>query len=282
MSSAFQRRALLLSACALVVASDALNTWTAAGGSQPAAVQTNPEKEAYEAAKELGTAEGWNAFLKSYANGFHADLARAYLNKLSGSATAPTPPSSPALQPTNSGVLPSTTSSGGGYEIGCANQGKIASRESTTPTKITFLNRSGMDRAIQWIDFNGGLKNYANLDPGQDVTLDTFVTHPWMITDGPGNCIHIVMPANGPTQVSLGAAIPSYKAQSNTAPARVERKPEKKVATTKKRKITCSAGKTWNGAQCVDKAYVDKQGKPRDGYYSDDAGNIYQDNGGGE
>lgn len=50
-------------------------------------------KDAFEAAKELGTAEGWNAFLASYATGFYADLARAYLKKL---GAAPTGPSEPA------------------------------------------------------------------------------------------------------------------------------------------------------------------------------------------
>src|SRR5215210_1792298 len=43
-------------------------------------------KEAFEAAKELGTAEAWNAFLESYPSGFHADLARAYLKKLGAPA----------------------------------------------------------------------------------------------------------------------------------------------------------------------------------------------------
>jgi hypothetical protein len=35
------------------------------------------EKEAFEAAKSLGTVEAWDAFLSNYPNGFHADLARA-------------------------------------------------------------------------------------------------------------------------------------------------------------------------------------------------------------
>ncbi len=39
-------------------------------------------KEAFEAAKELGTVEAWNAFSKSYPTGFYADPARAYLKKL--------------------------------------------------------------------------------------------------------------------------------------------------------------------------------------------------------
>lgn len=41
-------------------------------------------KSAFEAAKELGTVEAWDAFLSNYPKGFYADLARAYLKKLSG------------------------------------------------------------------------------------------------------------------------------------------------------------------------------------------------------
>lgn len=41
-----------------------------------------PVKEAFAAAKDVGTAEAWQAFLKTHADGFYADLARAYLKKL--------------------------------------------------------------------------------------------------------------------------------------------------------------------------------------------------------
>jgi uncharacterized protein YecT (DUF1311 family) len=46
------------------------------------------EKQAFEAAKELGTVEAWDAFLSNYPSGFHADLARAYVTKLAAPATA--------------------------------------------------------------------------------------------------------------------------------------------------------------------------------------------------
>jgi len=42
------------------------------------------EKEAFESAKELNTIEAWEAFLNSYSTGFRADLARAYVKRLSG------------------------------------------------------------------------------------------------------------------------------------------------------------------------------------------------------
>ena len=39
-------------------------------------------KDAFEAAKELGTVEAWTAFVEAYPEGFRANLARAYLKKL--------------------------------------------------------------------------------------------------------------------------------------------------------------------------------------------------------
>ena len=57
-----------------------------------ALAQSGPsEKEAFEAAKSLGTVEAWDAFLSNYPTGFHADLARAYVKKLSETAPSPAP-----------------------------------------------------------------------------------------------------------------------------------------------------------------------------------------------
>jgi uncharacterized protein YecT (DUF1311 family) len=52
---------------------------------------TAAEKDAFEAAKELGTVEAWDAFLSNYPTGFHADLARAYVKKLSEGSFADAP-----------------------------------------------------------------------------------------------------------------------------------------------------------------------------------------------
>ena len=60
-------------------------------------------KEAFEATKELGTIEAWNAFVTNYPTGFYADLARAYIKKLNDesgrSFAAPTAPAAPASAP---------------------------------------------------------------------------------------------------------------------------------------------------------------------------------------
>ena len=46
-------------------------------------------REAFEAAKELGTVEAWEAFLANFPTGFYADLARAYLKKFRDAGAAP-------------------------------------------------------------------------------------------------------------------------------------------------------------------------------------------------
>ncbi|MGD9785888.1 MAG: hypothetical protein AB7E80_00845 [Hyphomicrobiaceae bacterium] len=51
-------------------------------------------KDAFSAAKELGTREAWDAFLQRYPDGFLADLARAYIARIDASSATPgTPPS---------------------------------------------------------------------------------------------------------------------------------------------------------------------------------------------
>ncbi len=55
-----------------------------AGEAPSAASADVSAKEAFEAAKELGTVEAWEAFIANYPDGFHAKLARAYIKKLGG------------------------------------------------------------------------------------------------------------------------------------------------------------------------------------------------------
>jgi hypothetical protein len=85
----------------------------------------------------------------------------------------------------------------------CAERSALRSEKSTEPTSLTFVNQSGMYRAILWIDDKGLPTDRAGLNPGEKTRIDTFRTHPWMITDGPGNCVEIVLPAAEPATVVL-------------------------------------------------------------------------------
>ncbi len=79
------------------------------------------------------------------------------------------------------------------------------SMNSDVPVTVTFQNQSGATRGVMWIDFNGRPVEYANLAPGQTFTINTFMTHPWMFTDGPGNCIEMFMPQPGVSNFAISA-----------------------------------------------------------------------------
>jgi hypothetical protein len=91
---------------------------------------------------------------------------------------------------------------------GCNKIGKIRSKNSDVPVTVTVRNRTKSFRAVMWIDFNGQPVNYANLEPGQKFTIETFVTHPWMFTDGPGNCAEVYMPQAGAKTFNITARNP--------------------------------------------------------------------------
>jgi hypothetical protein len=81
------------------------------------------------------------------------------------------------------------------------------SKNSNTPVTVTFVNSSGEFRSVMWADFSGKLKNYANLNPGQSYTVNTFTTHPWIFTDGPGNCVEMFVARAGTHKYTLKAKL---------------------------------------------------------------------------
>lgn len=87
------------------------------------------------------------------------------------------------------------------------------SRNSDVPVTVTFRNRSEGYRSVMWIGFDGQPVNYANLNPGEEFTINTYVTHPWMFTDGPGNCIEMYMPQLGVEAFNISAPNRSFGAE---------------------------------------------------------------------
>ncbi len=97
-------------------------------------------------------------------------------------------------------TVPSSARAG---ERGCGETKSLRSQHSKEPTRITFVNKSGMYRGLNWIDFKGQQKSYGGLNPGETRTFDTFRTHPWVTTTGPGDCVKIYLPAAEPSTVVL-------------------------------------------------------------------------------
>jgi hypothetical protein len=79
----------------------------------------------------------------------------------------------------------------------CDTYANNVSIHSDVPVSVTFVNRSDGYRSVMWIAFDGTPTHYADLDPGQSFAINTYVTHPWKFTDGPGNCLEMFMPQPG-------------------------------------------------------------------------------------
>ena len=87
---------------------------------------------------------------------------------------------------------------------------RAKSQSSNDPITVTFVNKTDSSRSVMWINFEGMPVSYADLDPGQSYTIDTFLSHPWMFTDGPGNCIEMFMPKRGVSRFEITASNPFW------------------------------------------------------------------------
>jgi hypothetical protein len=242
-------------------------------GTASAEETTTAEKEAFEAAKALGTIEAWDAFLSNHSKGFYADLARAYVKKLTGTATpqsaTPNEPAAAAATPTPS---PPSTAETEAEELACAEAKDVKSERSDKAVKLRFVNESEGTIIIQWIDFNGALKEYAQLQPGKELVQDTFMTHPWIAAYQEGSCRQLFRPGG---DVSVARLLPEKEIEHNgeeadapapsgaaaSAPA-----PTRKAYVSPYQKCR-NIGKVYNGSTCVSryakpsKATVERRAK---------------------
>jgi len=70
-------------------------------------------------------------------------------------------------------------------------------------TRITFVNHSKQPVRAYWLDYNGERVFYKELKPSESYSLDTFVTHPWLITDLHDNAWDVYMPTVQPRTVII-------------------------------------------------------------------------------
>lgn len=109
----------------------------------------------------------------------------------------------------------SSNSSSGGNQSGangggCHRQGNIKSKNDNQAITVTFINNSNEHRSAFWIDYTGQPVHYFDLNPGQRQKQQTFVGHPWMFTDGPGNCIELRNTKRGKRTVRLKRRSPGF------------------------------------------------------------------------
>ena len=77
-------------------------------------------------------------------------------------------------------------------DASCDLWGQVSSRRSHDQITFNFTNHTNTWRIVSWLDFNGHVKEYAELAPGRSIEISTYEGHPWMIQDGRGDCKEIL------------------------------------------------------------------------------------------
>ena len=90
----------------------------------------------------------------------------------------------------------------------CAALDGVVSKNGGKKVAVEFVNRTDEYRVLMWIDFDGTPVEYTQLEAGQAYQVETSSTHPWMVTDGPGNCIEKFMPKPGQRQILISRKSP--------------------------------------------------------------------------
>ena len=72
---------------------------------------------------------------------------------------------------------------------GCNNYQGWRSPQSTQRITLNFANRTKAPINISWIGFNGAITFYKNLAPSQSWGINSFTSHPWLITNPQGKCL---------------------------------------------------------------------------------------------
>lgn len=86
-------------------------------------------------------------------------------------------------------------------EYACSGEGRIKSSTGAS-IYMDFVNQRGSNVNVYWLDYNTGRVSYKpNLATGQTHNQQTFVTHPWLITDNSGACLGIYRPVTATNKV---------------------------------------------------------------------------------
>ena len=89
-------------------------------------------------------------------------------------------------------------------DVGCADEISLRSTDFSQSTEVTFVNDSRRSIRTYWLNYQGKRVFYAEIGPGGNYVQQTYVTHPWVITnDRSGDCVGLYLPAPLPATVVI-------------------------------------------------------------------------------
>lgn len=75
--------------------------------------------------------------------------------------------------------------------------------EGKISTSMTFINETTQLIRLHWLNYKGDRQFYADVQPGRRHVQQTYVTHPWVITDSTGHCLGVYLPDQMPRSISI-------------------------------------------------------------------------------
>lgn len=87
--------------------------------------------------------------------------------------------------------------------LDCALEASLRSSKFDRATRVQFVNETAHERRTYWINYEGRRVPYSTLAPGESYTQETYVTHPWVMTDGAERCVAIYLPDETPSRVVM-------------------------------------------------------------------------------
>ncbi|MGH9962637.1 MAG: hypothetical protein ACREBC_36905 [Pyrinomonadaceae bacterium] len=88
-------------------------------------------------------------------------------------------------------------------QIDCSQESALRSTSFDTKTLITFRNETSRTVKVYWIDYEGDRISYGTLKPRESRSQQTFLTHPFVLTDLDDKCIGIFLPTQEPAVAIL-------------------------------------------------------------------------------
>ena len=76
----------------------------------------------------------------------------------------------------------------------CSEERGLSAREETAPIKVLFYNGSGRDIQLYKLDSEGKRAAQGTIGDEMSFPVLTYVGSPWVIADGSGKCLEIVLP----------------------------------------------------------------------------------------
>ncbi|MBP0016029.1 MAG: hypothetical protein J7647_00545 [Cyanobacteria bacterium SBLK] len=110
-------------------------------------------------------------------------------------------------------ILPQTNSGAALAASVCPSEATDRSINSNVSTYVVFNNKSTQGIKTYWLDYSGNRKFYRQLNSNESYKQQTYVTHPWVVTDLEDNCLGVYYPESETVEVAI--ADPAAESSTN-------------------------------------------------------------------